>query len=54
MRLSKGQRERRNAQMIVHFRLEATQPNGAHYRVDLGCIVYPTLGSIMAVIGRLF
>lgn len=40
--------------MLVRFRLEATQPNGARYRVDLGCLVCPSIASMIAMITRLF
>jgi hypothetical protein len=33
---------------------EASQPNGATYRLGLGCLVHPKLASMVAVIVRLF
>jgi hypothetical protein len=40
--------------MIVFLSLEASQPNGANYRLVLGCLVPPRLASMVAVLIRLF
>jgi hypothetical protein len=39
--------------MIVFLSLEASQPNGTTYRLGLGCLVHPTLASMVAVFMRL-
>jgi hypothetical protein len=40
--------------MGVFLILEASQPNGATYRLGLGWIFHPKLASMIAVIVRLF
>ena len=40
--------------MFVFLFLEASQPNGAVYRVGLGCLVPPQLASIVLLLFRLF
>jgi hypothetical protein len=40
--------------MLVFFGLEASQPNGARYRLGIGCALHPALASIVAVFTRLF
>jgi hypothetical protein len=40
--------------MAVFLYLEASQPNGARYRLGLGCFVHPKLASLMAILVRLF
>ena len=40
--------------MQVFLTLEASQPNGATYRLALGCILPPGLLSMVAVLSRLF
>jgi hypothetical protein len=40
--------------MVVFLILEASQPDGARYRLGLGCLVHPTLASMVAVLVRLF
>jgi hypothetical protein len=39
--------------MFVCLVLEARQPNGATYRLGLGCLVHPRLASMVAVLVRL-
>ena len=33
---------------------EASQPNGATYRIGLGCLMHPKLATMVAVFVRLF
>jgi hypothetical protein len=40
--------------MGVFLILEASQPNGALYRLGLGCFLHPNLASMVAVLSRLF
>jgi len=40
--------------MVVFLTLEASQPNGATYRLAMGCILPPGLLSMVAVLSRLF
>jgi hypothetical protein len=40
--------------MGVFLILEARQPNGAMYRLGLGCIMPPKLASMVVVLMRLF
>ncbi|MEX0751597.1 MAG: hypothetical protein WD073_01550 [Xanthobacteraceae bacterium] len=40
--------------MVVLLILEASQPDGTHYRLGLGCLVHPKLASMIAVLVRLF
>jgi hypothetical protein len=40
--------------MKMFLVLEASQPNGATYRLALGCVVPPGLLSMVAVLMRLF
>lgn len=40
--------------MGLYLILEASQPNGATYRLGLGCLMHPKLASMVAVIVRLF
>jgi hypothetical protein len=40
--------------MLVFLYLEASQPNGTQYRLGLGCLIHPTVASMMALIVRLF
>lgn len=40
--------------MLVFFCLEASQPNGASYRMAVGCLVHPKLASVVATLARLF
>ena len=40
--------------MLVFFYLEASQPNGATYRLGLGCFVPPKLASMVVLLVRLF
>lgn len=40
--------------MLVFLTLEASQPNGANYRLAVGCLVPPQLVSLVAVLMRLF
>jgi hypothetical protein len=34
--------------------LEASQPNGTTYRLTIGCLLHPTLASMVVVLVRLF
>jgi hypothetical protein len=40
--------------MFVFLCLEARQPNGAAYRLGLGCYLPPKLASMIVVLLRLF
>lgn len=40
--------------MFVFLTLEATQPNGANYRLVLGCLLHPKIASMVTAISRLF
>jgi hypothetical protein len=40
--------------MLVFFCLEASQPHGTTYRLGFGCLLHPSLASMVAVIARLF
>jgi hypothetical protein len=40
--------------MQVYLTLEASQPNGANYRLAMGCKLHPNLASMLAVLMRLF
>jgi hypothetical protein len=39
--------------MGIFLVLEASEPCGKRYRLGLGCILHPTLASMLAVIARL-
>jgi len=39
--------------MLVFFYLEASQPNGAKYRIGVGCFLPPKLASMVIVLMRL-
>lgn len=39
---------------MVPFLLEASQPNGAYYRLAIGCSLLPRLVSMVAALVRLF
>ena len=38
---------------MVFLILEASQPNGAYYRLGLGCYLHPALASVVAALFRL-
>jgi hypothetical protein len=40
--------------MLVFLYLEASQSDGGHYRLALGCIVHPKLASMVVLLLRLF
>ncbi|MET4279058.1 hypothetical protein ABIB68_007260 [Bradyrhizobium sp. F1.2.2] len=40
--------------MGVFLHLEASQPNGATYRLGLGCFVHPSWASMVLLLQRLF
>ena len=39
---------------MVFICLEANQPSGATYRVAVGCLVHPSLASLVSMLLRLF